>query len=196
MRRFPLVPVVAAAVLLTIAMGCSGASIPSSVSAALDNEVALASERLSLAEPIAAWKWHQHLPIEDLPREKAVLERLLGQADLYHVPREVAQPFFVDQMTASKQLQTALYAKWQKTNPPVAPDENTFAQARLEIDRVSQSMLLALGEGAPARQSASCALGLKQALRRWYGKVSLDADHRAALERALAHGCASGGPAD
>ncbi|WP_256259794.1 chorismate mutase, partial [Burkholderia ubonensis] len=80
LARFPLVPMKHAirAGLAAAALGLALFSSPRIAAAdgddtALTNLVALASQRLALAEPVARWKWANGKPIEDRPREAALL---------------------------------------------------------------------------------------------------------------------------
>ncbi|MCM3187103.1 chorismate mutase, partial [Priestia megaterium] len=85
---------------------------------ALTNIVALASQRLALAEPVARWKWANHKAIEDRPREAALLTAVEQRAVQAGIDPAFARTFFEDQITASKDVQNALFATWRTTRPP------------------------------------------------------------------------------
>ncbi|MBL3950185.1 gamma subclass chorismate mutase AroQ, partial [Bacteroides thetaiotaomicron] len=85
---------------------------------ALTNIVALASQRLALAEPVARWKWANHKAIEDQPREAALLTAVEKRAGQAGVDPAFARTFFEDQIAASKDVQNALFATWRATQPP------------------------------------------------------------------------------
>ena len=74
------------------------------------NIVALASQRLALAEPVARWKWANHKAIEDRPREAELLVSVEKRAAQAGVDPAFARTFFEDQITASKDVQNALFA--------------------------------------------------------------------------------------
>lgn len=61
---------------------------------ALTNLVALASQRLALAEPVARWKWANHKEIEDKPREAALLDAVEKRAVQTGVDPAFARTFF------------------------------------------------------------------------------------------------------
>ncbi len=85
---------------------------------ALTNLVALASQRLALAEPVARWKWANGKPIEDRPREAELLATVEKRAAQAGVDPAFARTFFADQIAASKDVQNALFATWRATQPP------------------------------------------------------------------------------
>lgn len=184
------------AAVLFLAMGattsCAG-SAESSADGQFTNIIALASQRLALAVPVAQWKWHNHKAIEDKPREAELLRSLLPAAHQYGIDTGDAQRFFTDQMSASKEVQNALFTEWRASMPPPVPAATALESARKDLSKLSQSMLVALAQTSGSRHADDCPLRLAHALENWKTIESVDSDQSQALNTALAHVCASGG---
>ena len=84
----------------------------------MTNLIALVAQRLDLAVPVAQWKWANHRPITDAPREAALLADVEKRAQAADVDPAFARSFFQDQIEASKQVQSALFAKWRQSSAP------------------------------------------------------------------------------
>ena len=95
---------------------------------ALTNLIALASQRLALAEPVARWKWANHQAITDTPRENALLADVEKRAVAANVDPAFARAFFQDQIDASKDVQNALFDTWRSTRPPEGPAPDLATQ--------------------------------------------------------------------
>ncbi|MGN6653520.1 chorismate mutase [Trinickia sp.] len=183
-------PVVALCFALSLA--CAGARADGDETA-MTNLVALVSERLALAVPVAQWKWANHRPITDAPRESALLADVERRAQTANVDPAFARAFFQDQIDASKQVQTALFARWRTSAPPsgVAPDLAT--STRPQLDRLTQALMTALAHVQPARQSEDCPTRLAHSVTNWKALTRYGAIDASALNTALSHVCASGG---
>ena len=101
----------AVALWLALSLACVGARADGDETA-MTNLVALVSQRLALALPVAQWKWANHRPITDTPREAALLADVEHRAQAADVDPAFARAFFQDQISASKQVQAALFARW------------------------------------------------------------------------------------
>jgi chorismate mutase len=159
----------------------------------LTNLVALTSQRLALAEPVARWKWARHEPISDAPREAALLASVDKKARAAGIDPAFAQQFFRDQIEASKDVQNALFEQWRGARPPegAAPDLGT--DTRPKLDRLTQSLIAALARVEPVRHEQDCPLRLADSVARWKHMTRYDANQNAPLSRALSHVCAAGG---
>ncbi len=188
--RRPALP--AAALWLALSLACVGARAEGDETA-MTNVVALASERLALAEPVAQWKWANHRAITDAPRESALLADVERRAQRAGVDPVFARAFFQDQIDASKQVQSALFARWRTSAPPsgVAPDLAT--STRPQLDRLTQALMTALARVEPSRHSDDCPTRLGHAVMNWKALTRYGAIDASALNTALAHVCASGG---
>ncbi|KWF29395.1 chorismate mutase [Burkholderia pseudomultivorans] len=159
---------------------------------ALTNLVALASQRLALAEPVARWKWANHRPIEDRPREAALLANVVKRAPQSGVDPAFARTFFEDQIAASKDVQNALFATWRATRPPEGTPPDLATGTRPALDRLTQKMLAGLAQVAPLREAPDCQARLARSIANWKTLTRYDSGQTQALDTALSHVCAAG----
>ncbi|PMS37102.1 chorismate mutase [Trinickia symbiotica] len=159
----------------------------------LVNLVALASQRLALAVPVAQWKWANHRPITDPPRETALLADVEQRARAGGVDPAFAHAFFQDQIQASKEAQTALFEKWRTSRPPEGPAPDLAASTRPQLDRLTRAMIAALARVQPLRDAPDCPTRLARSVQNWKSMTRYDASEAAPLSTALAHVCSAGG---
>ncbi|KND56813.1 Periplasmic chorismate mutase I precursor [Candidatus Paraburkholderia schumanniana] len=160
------------------------------------NLIALVSQRLVLAEPVARWKWAHHEPVTDALREEALLKHVEERASAAQVDPEFARQFFRDQIEASKDVQNALFANWRVLR--AAPEESPpdlAKDTRPKLDRLTQSLMSALAHVEPMRHADDCPVRLAESLARWKHLTRYDSSMNAPITRtrALSHVCASGG---
>ncbi|PRF55411.1 chorismate mutase [Burkholderia multivorans] len=160
---------------------------------ALTNLVALASQRLALAEPVARWKWANRQPIEDRPREAALLAAVEQRAAQAGLDASFARTFFEDQIAASKDVQNALFATWRATRPPEGTPPDLATSTRPALDRLTQKMLAGLAQVAPLRDAPDCQARLARSIANWKALTRYDSSRTPALDTALSHVCAGGG---
>ena len=157
------------------------------------NIIALSSQRLALAEPVARWKWANREPITDQPREAALLAGIDSRAKSAGIDPAFAQLFFRDQIEASKDLQNALFDNWRKLHAPEGTPPDLAHDTRPKLDRVTNALLSALAGVEPLRRADDCPLRLADSIARWKHLTRYDSAQNAPLARALSHVCASGG---
>ncbi|AJY14368.1 chorismate mutase [Burkholderia dolosa] len=160
---------------------------------ALTNLVALASQRLALAEPVARWKWANHKEIEDKPREAALLDAVEKRAVQTGVDPAFARTFFEDQIAASKDVQNALFAAWRATRPPEGTPPDLATSTRPALDRLTEKMLAGLAQVAPLRNAPDCQARLARSIANWKTLTRYDSAQARALDTALSHVCSAGG---
>ncbi|MBU9628762.1 chorismate mutase [Burkholderia multivorans] len=160
---------------------------------ALTNLVALASQRLALAEPVARWKWANRQPIEDRSREAALLAAVEQRAAQAGLDASFARTFFEDQIAASKAVQNALFATWRATRPPEGTPPDLATSTRPALDRLTQKMLAGLAQVAPLREAPDCQARLARSIANWKTLTRYDSSRTPALDTALSHVCAGGG---
>jgi len=160
---------------------------------ALTNLIALASQRLALAEPVARWKWANHQAITDTPRENALLADVEKRAVAANVDPAFARAFFQDQIDASKDVQNALFDTWRSTRPPEGPAPELATSTRPQLDRLTQSLVAGLARVQPLRAAQDCPSRVAQSLANWKSLTRYDSAHSSALTRALGHVCEAGG---
>ncbi|MCB0534716.1 MAG: gamma subclass chorismate mutase AroQ [Saprospiraceae bacterium] len=88
-----------------------GLDLPEKHTKKLANQM---NERLSYMKDVAAYKWEHQLPIEDLAREKVVLESSLTQAMQLGLDTTSIRTYFQLQIDMAKQVQQYWFASWQK----------------------------------------------------------------------------------
>jgi chorismate mutase len=159
----------------------------------LVNLVALASQRLALAVPVAQWKWANHQPITDAPREAELLADVEQRARAAGIDPAFAHAFFEDQVEASKQVQTALFDKWRTSKPPEGPAPDLATSTRPALDRLTRSMIAGLARVQSLRDTPDCPIRLARSVQSWKTMTRYDASEAGPLATALAHVCSSGG---
>ncbi|RDU95688.1 chorismate mutase [Trinickia dinghuensis] len=160
---------------------------------AMTNLVALVSQRLALALPVAQWKWANHRPITDAPREAQLLADVAHRAQAADVDPAYAHAFFQDQMEASKQIQTALFERWRTSAPPSGAIPDLATSTRPQLDRVTHALIRALARVQPSRDADDCPARLAQSVANWKALTRYGAIDAQALNTALAHVCKAGG---
>ena len=68
--------------------------------------------RLSLMRDVAAWKWRNDKPIEDLARESRVLDSTSQRAEALGLDPDSSRAFVIAQMEAAKVVQRHWFALW------------------------------------------------------------------------------------
>jgi chorismate mutase len=176
-----------------VVMACSSVALADGDDTPLTNLIALSSQRLALAEPIARWKWVHHEPITDQPREAALLTGIDSRAKAAGIDPAFAQLFFRDQIEASKDVQNALFDNWRKSRAPEGTPPDLARDTRPKLDRVTNALLAALAGVEPLRHADDCPVRLADSIARWKHLTRYDSAQNAPLSRALSHVCASGG---
>lgn len=160
---------------------------------ALTNLVALVSQRLALAEPVAQWKWQHHKPITDTPRENALITEVEKRAKPAGVDPAFAHDFFRDQIDASTQVQKSLFDTWRNSQAPTAPAPDLATATRPQLDRLTGQLIGALARVQPLRATADCPARVARAVSNWKELTRYDSARANAMNQALGHVCESGG---
>lgn len=160
---------------------------------ALTNLISLVSQRLALAEPVAHWKWVNHRPITDAPREQALLADVQKRAAATGVDPAFARAFFADQIAASTELQEGLFDTWRTSQPPEGPPPDLATVTRHQLDRLTPQLIAGLARVQPLRAAPDCPMRVARSISNWKSLTRYDATHSGALSHALAHVCESGG---
>ena len=120
----------------------------------------LIAQRLELMPGVARAKWNRKLPITDLKREQALLEKMVADGVVGGLPAEFVTSFFQAQMTAARLVQERAFAEWTTQQHPPFPDAPDLERdIRPRIDDLNRQMLAALkpcwaGRGAEDWTSA------------------------------------------
>ena len=146
------------ALVVVLAAGCATtAGFAPADTAKVDHLLGLIKERLEVAPEVARTKWNTKAPIEDLPREKQIIDGVAKGAKEYGLDPAVAGSFFQAQIEASRVVQNALHAEWTaKRQPPFAKVADLGKDIRPVLDRLTPAMMRALADVMPVlRQSGS-----------------------------------------
>jgi cyclohexadienyl dehydratase len=85
--------------------------------------IGLINERLGHMKTVAAHKWINQLPIEDLAREEVVIERAQRSGLEHGITMASSDQFFSAQIIAAKEIQTHWFEQWESGDAPSsAPD--------------------------------------------------------------------------
>lgn len=109
-------------------------------------------ERLQLMKSVAAWKWANGVPIEDLDREAVVLQKSVDAAVKLGIDPDGARSFFDTQIMAAKEIQHCWIERWESGHavpPTPVPDLKTDIRPRLLTigDALLSNIKTALVEG-------------------------------------------------
>jgi chorismate mutase len=142
------------ALVAVVSAGCATtASFTAAETTAVDRLLGLIKERLDVAPDVARTKWNTRAPIEDLPREKQIIDGVAGRAPEFGLDPQVAGAFFTGQIEASKVVQNALHAEWTASRqPPFAKVADLGKDIRPVLDRLTPEMMRALADALPALQ--------------------------------------------
>lgn len=128
-----------------------------SETATLETVLSLMSQRLSLAEDVARYKWNQKTNIEDSAREQLIITKLVEQASKQGLPAAWAERFFRAQIEASKMIQQQLFVDWQHSHPAAfaaVPDLNT--QTRPKLYALMSELIKALAKAWQPLHQSGC----------------------------------------
>ena len=155
-------------------------------SPALDKLVALSSQRLLLADQVAASKAQTGKAVEDATREAEQLTLLAAHAQTHHLTPERTTAFFRWQMEANKLVQYQLLAA-----PPISSGEPPMAleDIRTRLNLLNQELLQTLAPALAELQPGACREQLYAAIETQATQQKLDALHRSALIRAFGDTC-------
>ncbi|MGW3419653.1 chorismate mutase [Streptomyces phaeochromogenes] len=150
----------------------------------------LFTERLLLADKVAAAKYGTEAPIDDPARERQILDDVAARAAGLGLDPDSVTAVFRDQIEANKVVQRGLYARWD-AHPDERPTErpDLAKEVRPALDLITTRLLAGLQETVPVRADASCGPRLyAEAALSAYGH-RLDVLHLKGLGRALPSVC-------
>jgi chorismate mutase len=137
-----------------LASGCATTTrFTAADTAAVDRLLGLIGERLEVAPEVARVKWNTGDPIEDVSRERQIIDGVARRGAEYGLDSAIAGSFFRGQIEASKTVQTALHAKWSASRqPPFAKVRDLDRDIRPMLDRLTPMMMRALVDALPVVQ--------------------------------------------
>ncbi len=121
----------------------------------------LIDRRLALMPDVARHKWNSHSAIEDLPREREIIDGLKAQAQALGVPAEWAARFFRAQIEAAKTIQREHFARWEQEQKQAKGGVGHFADVpdlatviRPRLDALTPQLLRELAAAWPTLADA------------------------------------------
>jgi chorismate mutase len=142
-----------ASLLVLLLAGCA-AQPPAIDVANIDRVLALIQQRLGYMDDVARNKWNSGAPIEDLPREREIIDDLGRQAAGYGLDATIARDFFRAQIEASKIIQRTRFAEWRaQSRPPFKNMPDLRDTIRPALDALTPEMMKALAAALPALQT-------------------------------------------
>lgn len=150
----------------------------------------LVIQRLLVSDEVAASKFGADSPLEDPVREQQVLDQVRAKAAAVGLAPDAAVAFFRDQITASKIVQSGLFAFWT-ANPDQAPTTRPdLTRIRQQLDRLTTNLLAELKTTQHLRaEPIPCAVDRVLANTSGSALHRLDDLHRQALRTATQSVC-------
>jgi chorismate mutase len=148
-----------------------------------------AAQRLQVAEPVAAAKWHSHGAVEDPARVEHELAELRAQAVKQRIDADYIARVFDDQIHATEAIEYSRFADW-KFDPTAQPSETPdLSAARSVIDDLNRDMLIQIEADWDLLHSPDCAAQLDAARTDVTRSRRLDGLYQRALLRATQSYC-------
>jgi cyclohexadienyl dehydratase len=130
----------------------AGAAAFSDPQTAVGEAAAAIDARLELMQEVAAWKYLQRLPVEDVQREQAVLDAAVARAEKLGMAAAPARELFALQIALARQVQQYWIDKWQLGEPAPSTVRDLNAELRPELDRLGERILQAIYLALPELQ--------------------------------------------
>ncbi|HEX3169775.1 MAG TPA: gamma subclass chorismate mutase AroQ [Burkholderiales bacterium] len=146
---------IAAALFFLLLAGCATQPPAAPDVGKIDRVLVLVAERLSYMDDVARNKWNSGAPIEDLPREREIIDSLGKQAAGYGLDAGTAREFFRAQIEASKIIQRTRFAEWRAQNqPPFKNLPDLRDKIRPALDALTPELMNALAGALPVLRSS------------------------------------------
>ena len=175
---------IAAALFFLLLAGCATQPPAAPDVGKIDRVLVLVAERLSYMDDVARNKWNSGAPIEDLSREREIIDGLGRQAADYGLDAGTARDFFRAQIEASKTIQRARFAQWRAQNqPPFKNPRDLRDTIRPALDALTPELMKSLAAAVPVLQTPGSA-ELVEARAKVV--ITVDASDRAARDEAIA----------
>lgn len=143
-------------------------------------------ERLMLADGVARSKWDSGKPIEDIPREAIILQKISKIGMDKGLDEKWIKLFFQNQIDANKYVQRGLHDLWKmKKMRDQIPAPDLASEIRPKIDRLNESILNLAVESTNTRSRSCCGSYILKHKDRY----KLDQLHHEAFDLALKNVC-------
>lgn len=151
-------------------------------------------ERLAISEAVARTKFGSGKPVQDTPREQALLDSVGERASQYGLTPAQARTFFRLQIEAGKLVQTALLARWAREGRAPGQPVDLATRLRPALDRLGGSLMHDLGRLCALPDDPTRLARIHQARERIAKAAKLEALQRAAFDEATSGLCLSAPP--
>jgi chorismate mutase len=165
-------------------------SMASGSAASLDELIDASAYRLSIADQVALTKWDSKKAVEDLPREKVVVDSAVKLAASRGLSTARAADVFADQIEANKLVQYQLLAQWERAgNAPTDPRPDLIRDIRPKLDVLQSRLVDGLIRTNDLTTQSDCSQIVATAVGAYVSSKRLDTLHAIALDRATARVC-------
>lgn len=151
-------------------------------------------ERLAISEAVARAKYTSGKPVQDTPREQALLDSVGERATQFGLTPAQARTFFRLQIEAGKLVQTALLARWAREGRAPGEPVDLASRLRPALDRLGTSLMHDLGRLCALPDDPARMARIHQARERIAKAAKLEALQRAAFDEATSGLCLSAPP--
>ncbi len=138
---------------------------------AADPFAELINERLSHMRDVAAYKWINQRPIEDLEREAVVIAAATRSGLDQNITAASSKAFFVAQIAAAKEIQQYWFNYWQQHGDPDSPPDLVNV-VRPELLRLGNQILAGLRHAGTVNPDDIQAPGLSRASAQQLAKAA------------------------
>ena len=121
------------------------------------NVVELLAQRLQLMPEVAAWKAARNVPVQDVDRERQVLQATVQRAQQLGIEAATAERLFGLQIELARRVQSDAIAHWRSSGiaPPAA--RNLETELRPVLDELGKRLLQALYLSLPQLERSESA---------------------------------------
>ncbi|MCY9783181.1 chorismate mutase [Nocardiopsis sp. EMB25] len=176
---------------VTLALSATLLAAPAraGVTGDLGDLVELSAERVTVAEAVAAAKWHTGAEIDDPAREEQILAAVAGQARRARLDPRVATAVMRDQIEANKFVQRGLIAQWRRAPGRAPLQEPDLSELRPVLDRITAELVEELKATEELRAEPGCFDTLARDAHRVAAGYGFDPLYTTGLVRALPSVC-------
>jgi chorismate mutase len=144
--------------LLILVFAACAAPLPARDPQSIDQLLVLIEQRLGYMDDVARNKWNSGAPIEDLPREREIIDSLGKQAPEYGLDPAFARDFFRSQIEASKIIQRTRFAEWRaQKQPPFKDMPDLRDTIRPALDALTPKLMQSLAAAMPSLRQPDAA---------------------------------------
>jgi cyclohexadienyl dehydratase len=123
----------------------------------LANVIQVMSERLQLMQEVAAWKFAHQLPVQDVERERQVLQATVRRAQQLGIEPRAAERLFSLQIELARRIQQDAIQRWRESGSAAPRFRNLDTELRPALDQLGTRLLQAIYLALPQLEHASLA---------------------------------------